>query len=138
MWAIARASDTPRLGNRGQLRKKPRLITAVNQRPQTLSCQTLQRSPAEITRVQEKRDTAVSLDRRPRHTNRLSSFAGSAKQKRLAEADRNPKSGLGRGNEQPGRQSEVQRNPLLIRRMEGRCRAVVKKNHTGKRQGHHS
>ena len=33
MWAIARASDTPRLGNRGQLRKKPRLITAVNQRP---------------------------------------------------------------------------------------------------------
>ena len=43
-----------------------------------------------------------------RYTNGLSSFAGTGNQKRLAESDRIPKSGFSKGNEQPGRHSEVQ------------------------------
>ena len=39
---------------------------------------------------------------------------------------------------QPGRQSEVQRDPLFIRRIEGQSRAGSKEYHTGKRRGHRS
>jgi len=63
-------------GQQRSTEKKPHLITATNQQPQALSCQTLQRSPAAITRVQVKRDTAASVGRRPSLTNRLTSFAG--------------------------------------------------------------
>jgi len=38
-------------GQQRSTEKKPHLITATNQQPQALSCQTLQRSPAAITRV---------------------------------------------------------------------------------------